>query len=1005
MKNYRQFLKELPSKKVVFAFGRFQPPTIGHELLIKAVKKVAAGSDHVIYASRTQDKKKNPLPVARKVYYLKRMFPNTNFVAANNNVRTFIEAVKELNKKYKDIIMIAGSDRVAEYKRVLESYNGKEYNYDSIQVISAGERDPDADGATGMSATKMRESAKKGNFFNFKKGLPHSMTTADARRLMNEIRQGMGLDPIKEELKLNTDKLREQYFQGKIFNVGDIVESNDEQFEILDRGSNYVVVVDQVGETHRKFIQDLNIVEQSVKKDKDSGLPQKYVSGLSPSTAKARAAHWKKANKMSDDDPEAYKPAPGDKTAKTKPSKHTKKFAKMYGEVKTIKVGEDAVMGEGDPHYALVKDRKVIKVGSKEEMINASKDEGGRVWVTKSKVGSIVEETQGTIMEQITYKNFETKHFDQCPVAVDKFNDLIKKDPEDKVALLNAIKSTDEYLGIEKQALKDKKATDDMIDDFEYAQDKAEDYLKKLGDYDNHKEYMETHAKTMNGLSEGWSMKYKRSIDCNNPKGFSQKAHCADKEESMNEQLKFTSADKIKVARIIATTLGVDGASTQGNPVNLVNMGLRNVRKNPMNKAGYQILKKMLDTARMAGIDYDEKLLPTQMKALKAEEVIEENAAVRNKAEKTGLPYGILMQVYKRGVAAWNSGHRPGTTPEQWGLARINSFATGGKTRHTADKDLWKKVKKEGVVQPTGTDDLETNMMNEAKNDTVVVDKSSTYNIAQSVMRYSDLMKMLGKKPIEKFGPAYQEGGFEDIAPEQTETGHSLEPEDDKDDDQLRRRKAQYHLEQIDTSNPDVKLPDDSGRLSTQDSGAYDAFFEEIDEMDEKELDKLAAELENEISDQEVEDETLNDPEVDVAIVDDETGEIIDDDPENSKDEDDEEVNEEVLKEVLSRVQRIRAKMRLRRTKAKRERARKIALKKFSPMKTVQKRARRLAVKALKQRFTRGRDMKKLSVAEKERLEQRIQRMKPILNRIAVKMVPRVRKLEKQRLSHPKVTK
>jgi nicotinamide mononucleotide adenylyltransferase len=116
MKKYRQLIKELPSKKVVFAFGRFQPPTTGHELLVKAVQKVASAqkADHVIYASRTEDKKQNPLPVSRKVYYLQRMFPGANFKAANEQVRTFIEAAKELNKRYKNIVMVAGSDRIAE---------------------------------------------------------------------------------------------------------------------------------------------------------------------------------------------------------------------------------------------------------------------------------------------------------------------------------------------------------------------------------------------------------------------------------------------------------------------------------------------------------------------------------------------------------------------------------------------------------------------------------------------------------------------------------------------------------------------------------------------------------------------------------------------------------------------------------------------------------------------------------------------------------------------------
>ena len=195
MKKYRQLVKELPSKKVVFAFGRFQPPTTGHELLVNAVKRIASAqkADHVIFASRTHDKKSNPLPVDRKVYYLKRMFPKTNFAAASGEIRTFMEAAKFLSKKYKNIVMIAGSDRVPEYTKLLNKYNGDVFNFDTIEVVSAGERDPDADTASGMSGTKMREAAKKGDYTSFKKGLPHTLTDLDSKRLMNEIREGFGL--------------------------------------------------------------------------------------------------------------------------------------------------------------------------------------------------------------------------------------------------------------------------------------------------------------------------------------------------------------------------------------------------------------------------------------------------------------------------------------------------------------------------------------------------------------------------------------------------------------------------------------------------------------------------------------------------------------------------------------------------------------------------------------------------------------------------------------------
>lgn len=267
MKHFKQLIKELPSKKVVFAFGRFQPPTTGHELLVNAVKKIASAqkADHIIFASRTQDKKSNPLPVDRKVYYLKRMFPSTNFAAASEEIRTFMEAAKALSKKYKNLVMVAGSDRVPEYKKLLDRYNGDVFHFDTVEVVSAGERDPDADTASGMSGTKMREAAKKNDFALFKKGLPHTLTELDGKRLMNEIRQGMGMDIVKEQVKFETDDVREKYFSGDIFHVGDIVESNGVVYQIVKRGSNHLLVEDEQGNRTSKWPQDLQESTQEFK--------------------------------------------------------------------------------------------------------------------------------------------------------------------------------------------------------------------------------------------------------------------------------------------------------------------------------------------------------------------------------------------------------------------------------------------------------------------------------------------------------------------------------------------------------------------------------------------------------------------------------------------------------------------------------------------------------------------------------------------------------------------
>ena len=193
MKTFKEFINEAKRDTITFAFGRFQCPTTGHGLLVASVKKIAKenDSDYCIYASRTQDKKKNPLSIDQKMHYLTLMFPNTIFKAANDQERTFIEVAKELNKKYKNLIMVAGSDRVASFDILLNKYNGSEFHYDSIKVVSAGERDPDADDASGMSGTKMRTLALEDNYDEFKKGLPKSVSETDGRKMMEDIKIGM----------------------------------------------------------------------------------------------------------------------------------------------------------------------------------------------------------------------------------------------------------------------------------------------------------------------------------------------------------------------------------------------------------------------------------------------------------------------------------------------------------------------------------------------------------------------------------------------------------------------------------------------------------------------------------------------------------------------------------------------------------------------------------------------------------------------------------------------
>lgn len=185
-------------KTTVMAFGRLSPPSIGHEKLINHVKDLAKehNADHKIVLSATQDSKKNPLHVDDKVRMAKQYFPNTNIEGATKEAPTFLHHAKKLSDSgTKHLIMVAGSDRVDEYHKILHKYNGHpgHHNFDKITVVSAGHRDPDAEGAEGMSASKLREHATKGEYKEFKSGLPKGPESLH-KEMYTKVRKGLKLE-------------------------------------------------------------------------------------------------------------------------------------------------------------------------------------------------------------------------------------------------------------------------------------------------------------------------------------------------------------------------------------------------------------------------------------------------------------------------------------------------------------------------------------------------------------------------------------------------------------------------------------------------------------------------------------------------------------------------------------------------------------------------------------------------------------------------------------------
>jgi len=205
MKTFLELIeeREKTSKPVVMSFGRMNPPTTGHLKLIDKVKSEAQkrGADHTVIVSHSHDSKKNPLSQEEKLKHLKRYSPDTNFEGSSKEHPSIFHHAERLNKKGHDhLIVVAGSDRVKEYHDDLQKYNGKPnkeghvpYHFKKIEVVSAGHRDPDAEGSEGMSGTKMREHAKNKNFKEFRKGVPSHVSDEHAHELMHDVRKGMGL--------------------------------------------------------------------------------------------------------------------------------------------------------------------------------------------------------------------------------------------------------------------------------------------------------------------------------------------------------------------------------------------------------------------------------------------------------------------------------------------------------------------------------------------------------------------------------------------------------------------------------------------------------------------------------------------------------------------------------------------------------------------------------------------------------------------------------------------
>tara|TARA_A100001201_G_scaffold2540_5_gene6382 strand:- start:255 stop:1487 length:1233 start_codon:yes stop_codon:yes gene_type:complete len=288
------------TETLTVAFGRFNPPTVGHGKLLAATKKAAEGQDFKIYPSRTQDAKKNPLDPDMKVSYMKKMFPDYEENIINDDeMKTIFNVLTTADEQgYRNVNIVVGSDRQAEFENLATKYNGDLYDFENIRVISAGVRDADAEGVEGMSASKMRKAVQDDDFDAFRRGTPKELDDGDTQALFDAVRQGMKLKAKKKavaemwEIAPRYDQrgLRNQYVNGLIYRLGDIVESLHTGLvgKIIRRGTNHLICVTKEDYMFKSWIRDV-MEYTEVKMDRRMRVPGK------PNTLEGTGGYTKNA--------------------------------------------------------------------------------------------------------------------------------------------------------------------------------------------------------------------------------------------------------------------------------------------------------------------------------------------------------------------------------------------------------------------------------------------------------------------------------------------------------------------------------------------------------------------------------------------------------------------------------------------------------------------------------------------------------------------------------------
>lgn len=755
MKKFSELLKKDTGKTqpVVFAFGRLNPPTIGHQKLIERIITIAKRVKGlpVLYVSASQDKVKNPLTVKQKVAYLKKVYPRgITILPAIGTERTFMEILKNrFDQKYTDVYMIAGSDRVAEFKKLIKKYNGTDYNFDTVNVVSAGERDADATGAKGMSASKMRGFASVNDFTSFKQGLISGTKEKDAMKLFKDLKKGMGVNeamaPEDDELRM----IRENYHNNEIFNMGDMVENNNNGNvgKIIKRGPNYVQYEMEDGGVEKAWLNEItpanNIDSEIQVEDVDK---KKLVLQKNANELKSFKSFEEEINSAKDAQKKGVEDEQDETEKDEKKDKKRKLAVVTPGQPKIANVDD---WTQGPDNAAQIHTQRTFNITTPGQVRDYAK------LVTTRKFQKF-EEVE---LEEATYEFFfstgsgkdtkakiSAKNLNAAEAKLKiKHKDIeigyVKKNGKEMSVkdIMNEEKFEEgikPYVSMMKKDVRGRRVMHYRVLDKDEKeilvttdQKKAEKFLKK-----NYNKLKTGSVKPIKedtieekGLWHNIHMKRKRGekMRKKGEKGAptpdqlkraqgeaAQDPDIKDKEGTQPKKyysgIKSKSTKSARDAHFKKGTKMDDDNPAAYKPAPGDASGKTKPSKHTLafkKKFGEDVEQEIKDIKSWSeldetieqykdeyGTDYRIKLDRTVSEMF--DELLSENEGVKKKAAKSGMPYGILMKVYNRGMAAWRTGHRPGTTPQQWGMARVNSFVTKSSgTWGKADSDLASKVR------------------------------------------------------------------------------------------------------------------------------------------------------------------------------------------------------------------------------------------------------------------------------------------------------------------------